>query len=426
MKKFAKDYGRDHIKLASGFTVPVIMGDGGTCRFEKPIGDECWEQEYPRFWQRLVYVGEMPVDVNWYYRVDSPEARAIQVFSNGVTCPSIVYSVGAELEADKDCVEITRAQAEAIVPPAEKKAKHPQGLDAWKKVYYPTPADEVSKEGAAAHSLKKWEGARPAVLEAFGLINGSAELRDGKGGTFYFDHTTCALCKQYMVRPQDCIACPLNAHLGQACGALWEDWRKTGDPEPMIAALEAVVAKQQAEAEVPKAVVAKQEKAHDFKIGDWVDCSASCVFNPCVIITQEEAERAWGHSSSYPGCYFILDAAGNAWWTSGSDLTPRPPKIGDQVWVHSGTDAGRLTGRYEVVGVSDDIALQRHEYSIGTLMAPREHVRPIEFAPKETLHDKAKAMALKKFSAHHIGTLPEMVDLIVALMVDFREQEKGE
>ena len=38
-------------------------------------------------------------------------------------------------------------------------------IESWKAEFYPTPADEASKDQAIAHSLRKWEGLRKENLD---------------------------------------------------------------------------------------------------------------------------------------------------------------------------------------------------------------------------------------------------------------------
>ncbi len=127
---------------------------------------------------------------------------------------------------------------------------HPQGLGPWCEKYYPIKAEDVSKEGAAAHALRKYVGTRAENLERFGLSWSSENELPRIGGVgdeiFTFGSRTCALCVKHFDLNESCPACPLvtgghgicrrrdsTNHYGVFC--------KTGNPEPMISALQAVV-----------------------------------------------------------------------------------------------------------------------------------------------------------------------------------------
>lgn len=142
----------------------------------------------------------------------------------------------------KDHVDPSWFEPEYIRPAdfAPKEDKHPTGLKAWKEKYYSVEAKDVSREDAAAHCLRKWEGSRAEVLERYGLCKDFAGIRDEAGERLFFDDKTCALCTNCK-----CAECPLRLHLGTNCiVGLYSTWEKRGDPEPMIAALKAVVEKE--------------------------------------------------------------------------------------------------------------------------------------------------------------------------------------
>jgi len=129
---------------------------------------------------------------------------------------------------------------------------HPTGLGPWQEKHYPIPASEVSKEGAAAHSLLKFEGARPEVLERYGLQwyfdGGDPVIREisNRGARFAFGYNECALCRQYAAQGKvSCAECPLALMVHEKClindDGPYSIFYRTGNPEPMISALQAVV-----------------------------------------------------------------------------------------------------------------------------------------------------------------------------------------
>lgn len=106
----------------------------------------------------------------------------------------------------------------------------------WLKEFYPIEADRVPENKAIKHSLVKWYGLRKDSLKKHGLKNPPIFVND----------ESCALCHFYNdgTLPA-CDGCPLNEYLGRPC-ASWtnkhefEEYEEKGDPEPMIAALEAI------------------------------------------------------------------------------------------------------------------------------------------------------------------------------------------
>jgi len=107
--------------------------------------------------------------------------------------------------------------------------------ETWLKEFYPIPADEVPENEAIKHSLQKWYGLREENLKKHGLLSPPISICS----------KTCALCEQYISR--GCRNCPLYQFNERPCDEgdgeklslfLAYDWQY--DPEPMIAALEAI------------------------------------------------------------------------------------------------------------------------------------------------------------------------------------------
>ena len=119
-------------------------------------------------------------------------------------------------------------------------------LDTWKAEFYPVGADEVGKEEALNHSIRKWEGLTYANLSKHGVIKKNkliASSIEGLTGEInapllIVDGVSCALCCQYPT----CYGCPLFISLGEmTCdeerSSPYNIWLSTGDAEPMIEAL---------------------------------------------------------------------------------------------------------------------------------------------------------------------------------------------
>lgn len=139
----------------------------------------------------------------------------------------------------------------------------------WREKYYPVPAREASKTAfeALEHSLRKWEGLRPAALREH-RVSFKSESDSGhpNGGPIEVNAQSCALCwfatpaghaelDEETGEPKnapDCYRCPLYRVRGAACDQMredddsdggidtpWHKWTDNLDPEPMIALLKA-------------------------------------------------------------------------------------------------------------------------------------------------------------------------------------------
>jgi len=132
-------------------------------------------------------------------------------------------------------------------------------LASWKSVYYPVPAGAVEVKDSTAHSLRKWEGLRPAVLKEHGLRVDACCLREigttryPGAGLLELGSISCALCHHFFNNGpevedgEECRKCPLALSRGgvacdeQAQGeeiAPWAAFWRGQNPEPMIAALQ--------------------------------------------------------------------------------------------------------------------------------------------------------------------------------------------
>lgn len=134
-------------------------------------------------------------------------------------------------------------------------------LESWCEEFYPIPASDVPAADAIAHSLQKWRGLLPEnltrhSLRAFHDIAAITDI-DHPPGRYIppqdrldIDDRSCALCTHHIrsARADQCRTCPLHILLGRDCDAStsynheppapYDHWRDTGDPLPMIRALE--------------------------------------------------------------------------------------------------------------------------------------------------------------------------------------------
>lgn len=137
----------------------------------------------------------------------------------------------------------------------------------WKGEFYPVPAVDVSAAEAAAHSLRKWIGARPENLIKHDVLLNSetGSIIDSSDERVRFTSVTCALCARFYDVDYGesesggydddgaCRQCPLAlVRGGVSCTNIIEDEESespfdmlTSDrpsPEPMISWLEKAVA----------------------------------------------------------------------------------------------------------------------------------------------------------------------------------------
>lgn len=123
-------------------------------------------------------------------------------------------------------------------------------IETWKRQFYPVEAETAAKQGAKAatiHSIRKWEGLRPDVLEKHGVSAAGSTLADDQGSPgFAINGETCALCVAFLGRDgNDCKRCPLYkardkrrcdiAMIGHEVESPYCAWIDHSDPEPMIA-----------------------------------------------------------------------------------------------------------------------------------------------------------------------------------------------
>ena len=127
-----------------------------------------------------------------------------------------------------------------------------KNAEQWLAAFYPVPACDTPKEQAIEASLRKWRGLEPEVLEDYGLRKDWLFIDSGTGTSHVLtiDGYTCALCEHYYDGDNECLSCPLAlSRGGVACDhkhkgekrAPYFHWSETGDPKPMIAALEAAL-----------------------------------------------------------------------------------------------------------------------------------------------------------------------------------------
>ncbi|KKN98990.1 hypothetical protein LCGC14_0142350 [marine sediment metagenome] len=131
-------------------------------------------------------------------------------------------------------------------------------LATWKKEFYRTPADKVSKRYALRHSLKKWLGLKPANLKKHdvvlydGNVMNKSDVTDDEDDCdrdiayLRIDDSTCALCKTHDPRRSgDCGKCPLT-EIDAECldpESPFDQFMWSWDVKPMIKALQKAVDK---------------------------------------------------------------------------------------------------------------------------------------------------------------------------------------
>jgi len=122
-------------------------------------------------------------------------------------------------------------------------------LATWKKEFYPIPASRCPEKDALQHSLRKYLGVRPTMLNRHNLFKAGCTLCEYESQAhFHFIERTCALCKFYTSKHKCNPQCPLARKEGPLCGdedSAYMHWHRTGDPEPMIRALRRAVKKQE-------------------------------------------------------------------------------------------------------------------------------------------------------------------------------------
>lgn len=122
----------------------------------------------------------------------------------------------------------------------------------WVKEFYPSDAKSCPREFAAEHSLIKWRGYREENRKKHGCKEGRDLIH------IWPTPENCALCVHYRKEMYltgnrlvtDCSGCPVNdSRIGVPCDkpcpgeqlSPWSSFMVSGDPEPMIKALEGAI-----------------------------------------------------------------------------------------------------------------------------------------------------------------------------------------
>lgn len=134
-------------------------------------------------------------------------------------------------------------------------------LESWKAEYYQLDADvpevQVDDITRTRHSLQKWIGLRPDNLKRHNLRKGCRSIIEPlAANSLAIESETCALCVAHCINKQDnrCESCPLYAQRNNTyCDSRTNEEHENdnrspyhtftvdGNPEPMIAALEATL-----------------------------------------------------------------------------------------------------------------------------------------------------------------------------------------
>lgn len=121
----------------------------------------------------------------------------------------------------------------------------------WSAEFYPVRADDpsiVTDLQAVQHSLLKWRGMSPEMLDKHGVNVTSNNNLAGTDDIFHIDAATCALCVKHMSSPDQrpCDTCPLFlVRGGMRCDfskhkttSPWASWLFLDDNKPMVEWLE--------------------------------------------------------------------------------------------------------------------------------------------------------------------------------------------
>ena len=131
-------------------------------------------------------------------------------------------------------------------------------LASWMDEFYPVSANDASATktelAALRHSLHKWKGLRRKNLEKHRLhkVYGMAMIQQGSHEIMPIDSDSCALCERMFFMSDDCRGCPLarsfqrrshksKTHTPCNYNHAYVKWCDTGNPEPMIRALERAI-----------------------------------------------------------------------------------------------------------------------------------------------------------------------------------------
>lgn len=126
-------------------------------------------------------------------------------------------------------------------------------LESWKREFYPVEANQVSKEEAVEHSIRKWRGLTKTALKKHNLAknNHDAAIRSLKNlfADLRINTSTCALCAHYFNKDEDtiaCVRCPLYLVRERIrCDCFdpvpdsaeddpYHAFTRTGNPRPML------------------------------------------------------------------------------------------------------------------------------------------------------------------------------------------------
>lgn len=111
-------------------------------------------------------------------------------------------------------------------------------IESWKEEFY--RADLC--HAPTLHAIVKWKGLRKENLERHSVYHDWMTIWDDEGNDFSVSTITCRLCNIYYRKDsKSCINCPLHTYLEEDCDReeqVYAYWKNTGDPEPMIKALQ--------------------------------------------------------------------------------------------------------------------------------------------------------------------------------------------
>lgn len=99
-------------------------------------------------------------------------------------------------------------------------------LKSWLDAFYPIPADEVSKEDALEHSIRKWKGLLPVNLAKHQVLYRWEEVQSRDESGLPISASSCALCRHWYDADSGCPECPLVKAGHICCEDYNSAWRE--------------------------------------------------------------------------------------------------------------------------------------------------------------------------------------------------------
>lgn len=115
-------------------------------------------------------------------------------------------------------------------------------LASWKKEFYRTPANKVSKGYALRHSIRKWTGLLAVNRKKHKVFLQNCTLFEIKGyETLTIDGSSCSLCRHH--EKNHCETCPVVLKTGTRCFTAYEKMSDLNRVGPMVNLLKKALTK---------------------------------------------------------------------------------------------------------------------------------------------------------------------------------------